>query len=362
MNRPVARYVLWDTMREIAISMEGLPWLVSGDFNIFLHDHERVGGTTNRWDEMLDFAYMIADCELFDAGCEGPIFTWARGGLQERLDRALYNEHWADARIFGARKQLLSGQSRRSATLSFSTVLLSRSGVVLDPLIDDDGVTITQDSEIRKSVVQFFQSLLTSDLEYLTTPVDELFPRLPDSVDLDGLCAMSTAQEVRVAVFGIDPSSISGPDGFSSLFFQHCWDFAKTDVEDAVVDFFSGNLMPSTFTATSIVLIPKVPHPRKWTEFRPISLCDVTNKIISKIMNARLVSILPLIVSPNQSGFTPGRVISDNILLAQELIHDISLATEFPNVVMKLDMAKAYDRVGFLVYIYDSHGLPRSVD
>ncbi|KAK6149903.1 hypothetical protein DH2020_017428 [Rehmannia glutinosa] len=93
----VARYDLWDTMREIAISMEGLPWLVSGDFNIFLHDHERVGGTTNRSDEMLDFAYMIADCELFDAGCEGPIFTWARGGLQERLDRALYNEHWADA-------------------------------------------------------------------------------------------------------------------------------------------------------------------------------------------------------------------------------------------------------------------------
>ncbi|KAK6142011.1 hypothetical protein DH2020_016192 [Rehmannia glutinosa] len=92
----VARYDLWDNLREIAISMEGLPWLVSGDFNIFLHDHERVGGTSDRSDEMLDFAYMIADCELFDAGCEGPIFTWARGGLQERLDRALYNEHWAD--------------------------------------------------------------------------------------------------------------------------------------------------------------------------------------------------------------------------------------------------------------------------
>ncbi|KAK6128638.1 hypothetical protein DH2020_037628 [Rehmannia glutinosa] len=92
----VARYDLWDNLREIAISTEGLPWLVSGDFNIFLHDHERIGGTSDRSDEMLDFAYMVADCELFDAGCEGPIFTWARGGLQERLDRALYNEHWAD--------------------------------------------------------------------------------------------------------------------------------------------------------------------------------------------------------------------------------------------------------------------------
>ncbi|KAL6517280.1 hypothetical protein OROMI_032981 [Orobanche minor] len=64
----VGRYALWDPLREIAEEVEGLPWLVSGDFNIFLHSHEREGSSTDRSPETLDFAHTIADCELIDAG------------------------------------------------------------------------------------------------------------------------------------------------------------------------------------------------------------------------------------------------------------------------------------------------------
>ncbi|GER27777.1 histidine--tRNA ligase [Striga asiatica] len=88
----VGRYDLWDTLREIAESMEGLPWMVSGDFNIFLHPDERVGGRSDRSREMWDFAQAVADCELIDAGCDGERFTWVRDGLKERLDRALVSE------------------------------------------------------------------------------------------------------------------------------------------------------------------------------------------------------------------------------------------------------------------------------
>ncbi|CAA0824144.1 Unknown protein, partial [Striga hermonthica] len=120
-----------------------------------------------------------------------------------------------------------------------------------------------------------------------------------------------------------------------------------TDVEEAVRDFFSGHQMPESFTSTFIILIPKTSGPSFWSDYRPISLCNVTNKIISKILNSRLAPLLPHLVSPNQSGFIKDRVISDNILLAQEMIHDISHANRkrTPNLVLKLDMAKAYDRV-----------------
>ncbi|KAL6569244.1 hypothetical protein OROMI_013758 [Orobanche minor] len=105
--------------------------------------------------------------------------------------------------------------------------------------------------------------------------------------------------------------------------------------------------MPPAFTATSVVWIPKKPLPSCWSDYRPISLCNVTNKIMSKILNARLASVLPLIISPNQSGFVQGWVISDNILLAQELIHDLHVSDihDVPNLALKLDMAKVYDRV-----------------
>ena len=80
---------------------------------------------------------------------------------------------------------------------------------------------------------------------------------------------------------------------------------------------------------------------------RPINLSNFTNKIISKIISTRLASILPCIVSENQTGFVKGRSISENILLAQEIIHGNKKPREGSNVVIKLDMVKAYDRVSW---------------
>ncbi|XP_041999848.1 uncharacterized protein LOC121749336 [Salvia splendens] len=159
----------------------------------------------------------------------------------------------------------------------------------------------------------------------------------------------AAGKEVRDAVFGISGDSVSGPDGFTSLFFQSCWDNVGRDVIATVGDFFSGAFMPRSFTATMIVLIPKKPNPVTWGDFRPISLCNVTSKINTKILASRLAPLLPLVIAPNQSGFIKGRLISDNALLAQELIHDLgkelSSRGSSSNLALKLDMAKAYDRV-----------------
>ncbi|XP_073153277.1 uncharacterized protein [Henckelia pumila] len=114
---------------------------------------------------------------------------------------------------------------------------------------------------------------------------------------------------------------------------------------DAVLDFFQGSLMPQGFTATTITLIPKVKGAQDWTDFRPISLCNVSNKIISKLLYSRLRSVVGRLVSQIQSGFVPGRMIADNILLANELTHSLNLPARGGNVILKLDMAKAYDRV-----------------
>ncbi|KAL8462964.1 hypothetical protein ACS0TY_033828 [Phlomoides rotata] len=82
------RVQLWDELREIVVSVEGCPWMVGGDFNIFLHLDERTGSDVDRTSEMVDFAEAVADCELVDAGCVGSPFTWHRRELFE-LDRPL---------------------------------------------------------------------------------------------------------------------------------------------------------------------------------------------------------------------------------------------------------------------------------
>ena len=69
---------------------------------------------------------------------------------------------------------------------------------------------------------------------------------------------------------------------------------------DAVLDFLQSNNMEPDVNYTHIVLIPKVKKPEKMANFRPISLCNVIYKIISKVLANRLKLILPHIISPTQ--------------------------------------------------------------
>ena len=96
-----------------------------------------------------------------------------------------------------------------------------------------------------------------------------------------------------------------------------------------------------------VVLIPNVPHPKMLTDFRPISLCNVLYKIVSKCLVNRLRPLLQDIISPSQSAFIPGRMITDNAIIAFECLHAIqnssSAQTNF--CAHKLDLSKAYGRV-----------------
>lgn len=104
--------------------------------------------------------------------------------------------------------------------------------------------------------------------------------------------------------------------------------------------------MPSYLNKTYIALIPKKSGANRMGDFRPISLCNVVYKLVSKVLANKLKVFLDSIISVNQSAFTPERLITDNILVAFEVFHymkNLNKAEGF--MAMKLDMSKAYDRI-----------------
>jgi hypothetical protein len=79
--------------------------------------------------------------------------------------------------------------------------------------------------------------------------------------------------------------------------------------------------MPPYLNRMNIALIPKIKNPVSITDFRPISLCNVIYKMISRMLANILKRILPHIISPTQSAFIPRRLINDNVLAAYETLH-----------------------------------------
>lgn len=157
---------------------------------------------------------------------------------------------------------------------------------------------------------------------------------------------MSNA-EIKKAVFSINADSARGDDGFTTRFFQTYWEIVENDVIAVARNFFSGGRLLKSFNHTHMCLIPKVNDTREMAQVRPIGLCSMFYKVISKIMVHWMQKFMNRIVTANQSTFVKGRLISENILVAHECMHYLKnkrVGGTF-EMILKLDMSKAYDRV-----------------
>ena len=153
-------------------------------------------------------------------------------------------------------------------------------------------------------------------------------------------------EEVVQAIHSMHPTKAPGLDSTFAIFYQKYWDVIGNDIINTVLNVLNSNASVVPLNQTNIALIPKTNSPTKMTEFRPISLCNVSYKIISKVLANRLKPILSTIISENQSAFVPGRLITDNVLVAFEIMHYLKKKEGKESyMAIKLDMSKAYDRV-----------------
>lgn len=154
------------------------------------------------------------------------------------------------------------------------------------------------------------------------------------------------AREIRLAVMSLAGNKSPIPDGMSPNFYKHFWSTIGADVESAVQSSFKGEGITRAINRTFIALIPKREAANKVDQFRPIALCNVIYKVITKIFASRIKGHLDTIIHPSQSAFIPIISILDNIIINHEVMSYLNSKKGRKGfMVVKVDMAKAYDRV-----------------
>lgn len=234
---------------------------------------------------------------------------------------------------------------------------------------DSSGQLITDPKDIHEEFVSSFKSLynlcpapnIHEGQASLASQWLQLPPR-PSEQQIQMLNAPFTNEEIKQAVFSMKPIKSPGPDGISPHFIQAKWNIIKDDVCAAVQGFFQGGFLLKEMNRTFISLIPKVARPDSPSQFRPISLCNTSYKIISRCLVGRLRMVMKDIGVQFQNAFIPGRLMNDNILIAHELLnwvkHNKSVRSFF--AILKIDLSKAYDRISwpFLHSVLQAYGFP----
>lgn len=280
-------------------------------------------------------------------------------------------EHRATANFLLAAERVFLQQKTKNAhvmladrnTAYFHSLLKKRNvGYSIAAIRKSDGTLTKSQDEVVNEFVDFYKNLLGVDAQVIPIstdimkegPVLSLEDKALLSAPIDDL-------EIKDTLFHIGDEKARGPDGFSAAFFKQIWDFIKVVFLAAVHKFFRSGSLLKQLNHAAITLIPKAKHDPNAGDFRPIYCCNVIYKTISKIIAKRLVSIIPELVDHAQTAFLEDRIMTDNILLAQQLIRRYGRKTSSPICMLMVDLKKAYDTLSwsFMINLLKDFGFPQ---
>jgi hypothetical protein len=116
------------------------------------------------------------------------------------------------------------------------------------------------------------------------------------------------------------------------------------DIMKMFDEFFEGHLDLFRLNFAMLTLIPKVDDASEMKYFRPISLLNCSFRIFIKVLTIRLEKVSQRLVAKEHSAFIRGRYNLESVVIAYEVLHSIH-KVKTPEVILKLDYEKAYDRV-----------------
>jgi ribonuclease HI len=187
--------------------------------------------------------------------------------------------------------------------------------------------------------------------------------RLPAAAAED-LMRIITPADITRAIRTLDPTKAAGPDGLNNQFYRDFLPELMPMLEALFNHILRGGKMPATMRRADIIPLKKKGDSPNGLDYRPISLLDTDYKLFAKVISMRLTKHLPQLISKWQSGFVPGRQLSDSITLMQAALQMAHAAPqeslEDSPILVCLDQYKAYDSMerSFLYLTLEAMGFP----
>ena len=177
------------------------------------------------------------------------------------------------------------------------------------------GIRLRKKSKIETIIISFFKNLFMEDERgKQEVHTDMNFPIY--NVDQNrSLMKEVVNNKIRSAIFDIRGLKSLGKDGYLTMFYQKNWNIVRQSLCNFVKEAF-GNRNIKDVNKTLICLIPKTEKPEFMNQYRPISLCNVTCKCVTKVIVNKLKPLFPNLISMLQTSFIPSRCIQENIVIA----------------------------------------------
>eukprot|EP00253_Pinus_taeda_P013241 PITA_13241 len=241
-------------------------------------------------------------------------------------------------------------EGERNTKFFHNTTIQCRMHNLISHIQNEQGERVESHEGIEENFLNYFKEVHQEPNINRLPAIEKILPHIPRFISPEHnnlLLQPIQLHEVDTAVRNLKAGKAPGPDGFTSDFFHHFWDLIQIEVWQLVEESRALRWMYPGLNATFLALIPKSEEANKPEKYRPIALCNITYKIVSKVIANRLKPLLPLLISPEQSGYVEGRQITDGIILTHEILHSLKQSKK-PGMLLKIDLSKAFDSVSWI--------------